>query len=571
MQKLHSRTAAYRSGVMALAGIHRARLAPFLLVLAAGLAGGNLPLALGEQQVTGDITEVPPATASLESRIDTELLAAAGSQPDWQLLRAFYSSRDYLPVWTDGEALRHESYFVVDQLARSAEDGLFPEEYHLSEIRRLLDAASSTGQGSMLELLLTDGLLRYIRDIRSGRLEPGVADAEWHIRPSITDPVDVLTAIVRSDSIRDALQDLPPRHSGYRRLKSLLQAYRSLESTGGWPIIPFGEVLEKGMYDQRVHLLRHRLMLAGGPTEFDYRDSFQFDEALESAVRDFQERHGLEADGIVGRKTLAALNVPVSERIQQILLNMERWRWMPGELGERYLLVNMAGFELLAVENEETVMDMRVIIGRPYRSTPAFAGEMRYLVLNPYWNVPHKLAIEDLLPKQQSDPDYLQDKGFRVYASWRKGARELDPASLDWSTFTQETFGYRLRQDPGDSNSLGRIKFMLPNPHAIYLHDTPSRHLFRHPVRTFSSGCIRVEKPVQLANFVLGETAGVSGIDVQEAIETGENRTVSLPRTIPVYLLYLTSWVDDKGRAQFRDDVYGRDVLVQRAWGVGSG
>jgi murein L,D-transpeptidase YcbB/YkuD len=556
---------------MKLAGIHRARFVPFMLVLSAGLAGGDLPAALAEQQDPVDISAALPATASLRSHIDGELLPADGRQLDWRFLRAFYTSRDYLPVWINGEQLRHEAYFAIDQLARSVEDGLFPEEYHLSQIRHWLDTKSSRVRSSMLELLLTDGLLRYIRDIRNGRLEPRLADAEWHIRPAVIDPVDVLTAIIQSDSIHDALQDLPPRHRGYRRLKSLLQAYRSLEASGGWPVIPPGETLEKGMYDQRVHLLRHRLMLAGGPTEFDYRDSFQFDAALESAVGDFQERHGLEADGIVGRRTLAELNVPVSERIQQILLNMERWRWLPGELGERYLLVNMAGFELLAVENEETVMDMRVIIGRPYRSTPAFAGEMRYLVFNPYWNVPHKLAIEDLLPKQQSDPDYLKNQGFRVYASWRKGAMELDPASLDWSAFSRETFGYRLRQDPGDSNSLGRIKFMLPNPHAIYLHDTPSRHLFRRPVRTFSSGCIRVEKPVQLANFVLEADAGVSGIDVQEAIDSGENRTVSLPRTIPVYLLYLTSWIDDWGRVHFRDDVYGRDVLVQRAWGFGSG
>jgi murein L,D-transpeptidase YcbB/YkuD len=569
MQKLQSSTAAYCSGVVKQPDTRRACFALFLLAL--WLAGSGLQVALAEQQDAGNNSAVIPATGSLLAHIDAEMLPTTGRQPDWQLIRAFYASRDYLPVWTDGDGLRHEAYFAIDQLARSAEDGLFPEEYHLSEIRHRLDSTSSTARGSTLELLLTDGMLRYIRDIRSGRLEPRLADAEWHIRPSAIDPVDVLTAITRSDSMRDALQDLPPRHRGYRRLKSLLQAYRSLEATGGWPLIPPGEVLERGMYDQRVHLLRHRLMLAGGPIASDYRDSYQFDAALESAVRDFQERYGLEADGIVGRKTLAALNLPVGERIQQILLNMERWRWMPGELGERYLLVNMAGFELLAVENEETVMDMRVIIGRPYRSTPAFAGEMRYLVFNPYWNVPHKLAIEDLLPKQQSDPDYLQNQGFRVYASWRKGALELDPASLDWSAYTRETFGYRLRQDPGDSNSLGRIKFMLPNPHAIYLHDTPARHLFRHPVRTFSSGCIRVEKPVQLANFVLQREAGIPGIDVQEAIDTGENRTVSLPRTIPVYLLYLTSWVDDKGRVHFRDDVYGRDVLVQRAWGFGSG
>ena len=498
------------------------------------------------------------------------MLPVAGPHPDWPQLRSFYAARDYEPVWTDGGQLRHEAYHAIGRLSRAAEDGLYPDEYHINEIRHFHDSSSGAASDT-LELLLTDGLLRYIRHLRTGRLDPLATDTEWHIRPSSTDPVAILAGIIASDSIRDALQQLPPQHRGYQRLKTLLRAYRSLESAGGWPVIPPGEKLERGSYDQRVHLLRHRLMLSGDLAEFDYRDAFHFDAALEEAVRDFQAQHGLDVDGVVGRKTLAALNVPIGERIQQILLNMERWRWMPDVLGDRYLLVNMAGFELQAVEDNKTVMGMRVIIGRPYRSTPAFAGEMRYLVFNPYWNVPHKLAILDLLPKQQANPDYLVQKGFRVYANWSKGARELDPSDIDWQAYTPETFPYRLIQDPGKSNSLGRIKFMLPNPYAVYLHDTPSRHLFRRPVRTFSSGCIRVEEPVQLADFVLSDATRTSTVDVLQAIDSGENSTVSLPQTMPVYLLYLTAWVDDKGRAHFRDDVYGRDVLVLRAWSSGAG
>jgi murein L,D-transpeptidase YcbB/YkuD len=350
-----------------------------------------------------------------------------------------------------------------------------------------------------------------------------------------------------------------------------LRDYRALDSGGGWPVVPPGDVLERGSHDQRVQLLRHRLILSGDLAGHDEGMAFHFDAHVEAAVRKFQARHGLEEDGIVGSKMLAALNVPVSARIQQILVNMERWRWMPDELGDRYLLVNMAGFELRAVEDGEVVMEMRVIIGRPYRSTPAFVGEMKYLVFNPYWNVPHKLAILDLLPKQQANPDYLTESGFRVYASWEKGAEELDPADINWSAFTPANFPYRLRQDPGESNSLGRIKFMMPNPYAVYLHDTPSRHLFRRPVRTFSSGCIRVEEPLLLANFVLGNGENIVMLDVQEEIDSGENHIRSLPRPLPVYMLYLTAWVDDQGKAQFRNDVYGRDVLVQRACASGTG
>ena len=513
------------------------------------------------------VADTLPA-GSLRALITTAPLSIATSQLDWALIRDFYEDRDFAPVWTDGNKLRDEAWFAIDRLARADEDGLFPDEYHVDEIYRGIGESVAV---DTLELYLTDGLLRYIRHMRRGRLDPLTADTEWHIPPPAVDPVAELAGIVASPSIQDALQELIPRHSGYRRLRSLLQSLRSLGSMGGWPVVPPGASLERGGYDQRIHVLRHRLMLSGYLSGFDYRDTYHYDAELERAVREFQSAHGLEADGVVGRKTLAALNVPVNERIQQIQLNMERWRWMPDDLGERYLLVNMAGFELQAVENDETVMDMRVIIGRPYRSTPAFLGTMRYLVINPYWNVPHKLAILDLLPKQQADPDYLPGKGFRVYAGWGKDAPELDPGDIDWSSYTAENFPYRLIQDPGEVNSLGRIKFMLPNPYAVYLHDTPSRHLFNRPVRTFSSGCIRVAEPVRLANFVLNDGRDYMTPDVLEAISSGENQIVSLPRVVPVYMLYQTAWVDDEGMAHFRDDVYGRDFLVLRAWSSAAG
>jgi murein L,D-transpeptidase YcbB/YkuD len=461
--------------------------------------------------------------------------------------------------------LRDDAWYAITQLTRAHEDGLLPGEYHLDEILQNIDLVGHDAFQSV-ELMLTDGVLRYIRHLRTGRLEPQTVDPEWHISRPAVDPVVLLSAVTESPSVHDALRQLSPSQAGYLRLKKLLRDYRTLDSNGGWPVVPPGKVLERGSLGQRVQLLRHRLILSGDLANDNYGTAFHFDANVEAAVRDFQARHGLEEDGIVGSKTLTALNVPVSERIQQILVNMERWRWMPDELGDRYLLVNMAGFELHAVENGEVVMDMRVIIGRPYRSTPAFASEMNHLVFNPYWNVPHKLAILDLLPKQQANPDYLKERGFRVYASWEPGAEELDPADIDWSAFTPINFPYRLRQDPGESNSLGRIKFMLPNPYAVYLHDTPSRQLFQRPVRTFSSGCIRVEEPVQLANFVLENGENAVTIDVQEEIDNGEHHTRSLPRPLSVYLLYLTAWVDDQGRAQFRNDIYGRDVLVKRAW-----
>jgi len=324
--------------------------------------------------------------------------------------------------------------------------------------------------------------------------------------------------------------------------------------------------MEEGVREQNVRLLRYRLMLSGDIADFDYENEYYFDERLKQAVRQYQARHGLEVDGVVGRRTLASLNVPIKTRIQEIQINMERWRWLPAMLGKRYLMVNMAGFELTVVEDERSVMDMRVIIGRPYRSTPAFQGELSYLVFNPYWNVPYKLAVEDILPRQQADSEYLESGGFRVYADWSENAVELSPDSIDWSQLSESNFPYRLKQDPGKANSLGRIKFMLPNPYAVYLHDTPSRQLFKRPVRMFSSGCIRVQEPVKLAAYLLqGETPWAEQ-DVVDAIDVGKNRAVSLPARVPIYLVYTTVWVDDQGIAHFRDDIYNRDLALQRAW-----
>ncbi len=313
-------------------------------------------------------------------------------------------------------------------------------------------------------------------------------------------------------------------------------------------------------------MLRKRLWTSGD-LESPRQDDL-FDEDLEAAVVRFQDRHGLDADGVGGRRTRTALDVPVEERLRQIVLNLERWRWMPRHADSRYILVNMAGFEMRVIEDEVPILRMRVVIGRPYRRTPAFCEAMTYVVVNPYWHVPPSLAVRDLLPKIREDSGYLERQGIRVFSDWTENARELDGQAMDWSNVSGRHFPYKLRQDPGPHNALGRIKFMLPNRFNIYLHDTPHREHFDLSVRAFSSGCIRLEDPLALADYLLGD-AGWSPERVRETVASSKRRVVTLSRPIPVYLVYRTAWVERDGAVRFRDDVYGRDKLLATALETG--
>ena len=311
--------------------------------------------------------------------------------------------------------------------------------------------------------------------------------------------------------------------------------------------------------------VREHLALLGGLVYDDSPAPDLFDEELEAAVLRFQQRHGMTADGVVGKRTLAALNVPLKERIRQIELNLERWRWIPHDLGERYLLVNIADYKLSVVENHRKVMEMKVVVGRNYRHTPVFSDELKYLVINPYWNVPTKIAVKDLLPRVRKDHTYLDKMGFRVYSSWKEDAAELEAASIDWAKVAPENFVYRLRQEAGPTNALGRIKFMFPNRFAVYLHDTPSKNMFKRTHRGFSSGCIRLEKPIELAAYLLQGQAGGTRAEIAAAIDSRERIVLPVRAKVDIHLLYWTAWVDDSGILHFRDDIYGRDLPLAAA------
>ncbi|KPK29188.1 MAG: hypothetical protein AMK69_07525 [Nitrospira bacterium SG8_3] len=508
--------------------------------------------------------------SSAEGQVACEGKQLCGSA----VIPRFYWLRAFRPAWSTDGSPRAEAAVLIKAIHRALQEGLNPEDYHLAHIRRLLariqkDTASTQASAPQdladLDLLLTDAFLLYAFHLSAGRVNPETIQAEWFIKTQEVDLAEVLQTALDKGQIMQALENLRPDHPGYERLKKAFQTYQDIMVMGGWPMVPAGVRMEKGDHGVRVKVLRSRLSISGDLDKLEEGHQDVFDETLEEAVRRFQERHGLTVDGIVGRATMAALNVPVEQRIRQIRLNLERWRWLPRDFERRYLLVNIANFELDVIEDGRVITTMRVVTGTRVRRTPVFTGRMTYMDLNPYWHIPPIIAKEDILPRLWKDPKYLARENIRVFQGWAAEAPQIDLESVDWSQVTPERFPFKLQQDPGPSNPLGRIKFMFPNKFDIYLHDTPARGLFNHATRSFSSGCIRIEKPIDLAAYLLRGQPEWTREKIVAAINSNKTQIVWIPEPIAVHILYWTAWVDQDGLIHLRDDIYGRDTPLDEA------
>lgn len=490
------------------------------------------------------------------------------------MLPRFYERRIYRPAWSDGHGPLPQVEALIKAINEADRDGLRPSDYHLAKIEATLREVRQNQRKKKqleprrlvdLDLLCTDTFLLYGSHLLAGRIHPETIDPEWHANRRQVDLAGLLQTALDSNQIEKVLRGLLPPHPGYASLCQALARYRDTASRGGWSMIPAGPKMRRGDRGERVVAARNRLIAAGDLASRLSNEADLFDGALEEAVRRFQNRHGLEVDGVIGPMTLAALNVPVEERVRQIEVNLERWRWLPEDLGQRYILVNIANFELEVVEKGQPVMIMQVVVGKPYRRTPVFSDKMTYLVLSPYWHIPPSIAVKDKLPLIRKDHTYLATHDIKVFQGWGAETREIDPQTIDWSKVTAKDFNYRLRQEPGPLNALGQVKFMFPNKFNVYLHDTPSRELFGKTVRTFSSGCIRIEKPIELAEYLLRGDAKWSRENILAAIDRRVEQTVRLPEPMSVHLLYWTAWANEEGSIQFRGDIYGRDQLLDKA------
>ncbi|MFM2043377.1 MAG: hypothetical protein RLY86_1953 [Pseudomonadota bacterium] len=527
--------------------------------------------------------------AALAARLadGTPLPAPDREGRDHAALSAFYAGRQNRPLWIDDGGPIPAAHRLLAALDSAGADGLVPRDYGTLRIATLMERGDSPPALVELELLLTHGALNFARDLSIGRVEPRRVDPELFIDRAEPD-ADILLAELAAagqDPGTFLAARIPVRPE-YLRLRAALPAYRALAAAGGWPLVPSGETLRPGERQPRVPDLRRRLTVTGeytGPAVPE--DPELYDPALAAAVAAFQSRHGLDPDGVIGARTLAELNRTAEERMSQIILNMERWRWTPADLGPDYLLVNLAGFTLDLYAGGQISHSARVVVGTPVQRTPVFSDRMTYLEVNPTWTVPPRIAKEEILPKLKKDATYLSRNNYTLFSTWTDGATVVDATTVDWSNVSARSFGYRVRQEPGDNNALGRIKFMFPNQFDVYLHDTPSKRLFDRANRTFSHGCIRVEDPFALAERVLALTGTTTWdrtkLDALKA--SGERRVITLKRPLPIHLTYITAFGDAAAAGaagaaagaetaapgilavQFRPDVYGRDTRLARA------
>lgn len=517
-----------------------------------------LMLVLGSALHAQSTVEQPlsPVAEQIRERVEQWRIAHAdgdAATTPGNVVAAFYEQNRFAPAWTRPGDLDQ----LLSALGDVAGDGLDPEDYALSELQRrrsvLSDPQATPQQRAQFDLLATDACLAALLHLYRGKVDPATLDTHWNYDPRQLDQAQGLKAVhdaLEQGTLGELFARARPQNPLYGQLRTALAKLREVAAQGGWPALAEGPTLKPGSRDPRVPALRQRLRLAGYPVGDGVDDLY--DPALEAALEQFQREQYLAPDGHLGKATLAALNVPVAARIGQLRVNLERARWLLHELQGRFVVVDIAGYQVAYYKDGKPVWRSRVQVGKPYRSTPVFKSKITYLTLNPTWTVPPTILKNDILPKLRKNRGYLAANRIRVLDGQ---GRELSPASVDWS----HPRGIVLRQDAGPGNSLGRLVIRFPNDYAVYLHDTPHQELFANEQRADSSGCIRVERPRELAELLLDDPARWNRAGIDRAIDTLKTQTVMLREPVTLLLAYWTVDLREDGRVGFRPDVYQRD------------
>lgn len=501
-------------------------------------------------------------------------LQLAGSPIEADPVEAFYAARGGELAWT-GPGREHAYDALVEALGSASAHGLDPALYDYPHLR----AADPSQTDPELDRRATSQWMALAEDLATGRIDPFMAGADLDPPLPPGDLPERLNAAIAADNLSESLDALAPQRIEYRALQAALRDYRALAKEGGWPLIEAGETLHPGDVDPRVVQLRRRieaegrlapLIPPGEAADEDILSAFalaeaSYDDSLAAAVTEVQRGAHLEADGVAGADTIAWLNIPIEQRIAQIEANLERWRWMPRTAETLRVEVNIPDYRLSVFGAEGLVRTHDVIVGRRSRPSPRFSAEMRYMILNPWWETPHRLAVYDELPLFRRDPAAVERLGFVILD--RSTGEAVDASTIDWSAVSARDFPYRLRQRPGPLNALGRVKFIFPNPHSTFLHDTSARELFERPARAFSSGCVRVRDAEALADWVARTATETDLETLHAALASGAETRIDLVRPIAVHFLYFTALADREGGVRFVPDLYGLDARLIAALG----
>ena len=543
----------------------------WMRVAAAGLLAGSIGAAAcnreGQPPAPGSDATIGHADDSVARLVEAEepppfVSRGRDGRRLWDLTKQFYQKRENRPAWSRSRRPLRQVDDLIGALQRADREGLDPELYSVSMLtarrveagRGLLRTRGFEPDEAMeLDVWLTYVYIAYATDLANGLSVAAHADPSWQIRDSVIDPVQMLEQALHDNHVAASLDDLTPRYRQYTDLREALARYRGIAERGGWPAVPAGLKLKPGEHSPAVPIVARRLAIEGDYTEASDAGTLDYGPALVHAVERFQRRHGLDPDGVIGPATTSRMNIPVERRLEQIALNLERWRWLPRDLGDRYVLVNVPEYRLEVWDHGQVPVSMRVVVGKTDTPTPIFSDRMTYLVFAPYWNIPADIATRETIPSVLEDPAFLRRTNMEAVD---KTGTPVDPASLDLSRLED----YRFRQRPGGANSLGFVKFMFPNQFNVYLHDTPADSLFARVTRSFSHGCVRLEQPERLAEYVLADQPAWTPEGIQEAMHAGQERTVKLTAPLPVYLGYWTARVSADGVLQFRDDIYGIDA-----------
>lgn len=524
-------------------------------------------------------------------------------QIEWA--KKFYRERDFRLGWFRDHELVPQAKTMLGVISKAADEGLDPKEYKTKDFDKLFadlegvrnDSTKRNAMEKEIDVALSGTYFNWASDFYRGTVNPRqVKTIDWQVKRNKIKLHKALMTILKERESTYPYYEFEPLHPEYDQLKKALADYRTIQRNGGWPTLPATTKLKPAQVSPAVALLRQRLLGTKAPeavpadatadasatpvqavankpaatpasTTTATTPAEKYDAELVAAVKAFQTQNGLKADGLVAGETLRLLNISVAQRIDQLILNMERWRWIPKKFEPDYLLVNIPDYKLHVVEGNKEVFDMRVIVGKTLNATPVFSDKMESVVMAPYWNVPFSIIDKEMRYKLAANPQaYLDRLDMEVVKGWGAKATPIDPSTIDWANLTQAQWKYTLRRRPGPKNDLGDVKFIFPNSQDIYLHDTPHDELFSQTKRGFSHGCVRVEEPLKLAEYLLRNKPGWDLTKIEETIAGRKEQYVSLPKHLPVYLVYFTAWVDNAGNVNFRDDIYGHDKALAKEY-----